>query len=42
MVVIGFLVWLGLTILGMPLALTLGIVAGLLEFIPTTVLRVVS
>lgn len=42
MAVIGFLVWLGLTILGIPLALTLGIVAGLLEFIPTTVLRVVS
>ncbi|MFN2175346.1 MAG: AI-2E family transporter, partial [Anaerolineales bacterium] len=34
MVVIGILVWLGLTILGLPGAFALGIIAGLLEIIP--------
>ncbi len=34
MLVIGVLTWLGLSILGVPLALTLGLIAGLLSFIP--------
>jgi predicted PurR-regulated permease PerM len=34
MVIIGTLTWLGLSILGVPLALTLGILAGLLTFVP--------
>jgi len=31
---IGLLTWIGLSILGVPLALTLGLIAGLLSFIP--------
>lgn len=34
MTVVGVLVWLGLTILGMPLALVFGLLAGILDFIP--------
>lgn len=34
MIFIGLLTWLGLSILGVPLALTLGLIAGLLSFIP--------
>src|SRR5690606_11173520 len=34
MVFIGILTWIGLSILGIPLALTLGLIAGLLSFIP--------
>lgn len=34
MTVVGILVWLGLTLLGMPLALAFGVLAGLLDFIP--------
>ena len=34
MLFIGFLTWVGLSILGVPLALTLGLLAGLLSFIP--------
>lgn len=34
MLVIGILTWIGLSILGVPLALTLGLIAGLLSFIP--------
>ena len=34
MVFIGLLTWIGLSILGVPLALTLGLIAGLLSFIP--------
>ncbi len=34
MTVVGVLTWLGLWLLGVPLALTLGLIAGLLEFIP--------
>jgi len=34
MVAVGFLTWLGLTIIGVPSALTLGLLAGLLEFVP--------
>lgn len=34
MVFIGLLTWIGLSILGVPLALTLGLLAGLLSFIP--------
>ena len=34
MLFIGVLTWLGLTILGVPLAVTLGLIAGLLSFIP--------
>lgn len=34
MVFIGILTWIGLSILGVPLALTLGLIAGLLSFIP--------
>lgn len=34
MAAVGVLVWLGLTLLGMPLALALGVLAGLLDFIP--------
>jgi predicted PurR-regulated permease PerM len=34
MLFIGVLTWIGLTILGVPLALTLGLLAGLLSFIP--------
>ena len=34
MTIIGILTWLGLMLLGMPLALTLGVIAGLFEFIP--------
>lgn len=34
MVFIGVLTWIGLSILGVPLALTLGLIAGLLSFIP--------
>ena len=34
MLFIGLLTWLGLTILGVPLAVTLGLIAGLLSFIP--------
>ena len=34
MLFIGLLTWLGLSILGVPLALTLGLIAGLLSFIP--------
>ena len=34
MVFIGLLTWVGLSILGVPLALTLGLLAGLLSFIP--------
>lgn len=34
MVFIGFLTWVGLSILGVPLALSLGLIAGLLSFIP--------
>ncbi len=34
MVVIGILTWIGLSILGVPMALTLGLLAGLLSFIP--------
>lgn len=34
MVVIGLLTWIGLSILGVPMALTLGLLAGLLSFIP--------
>ena len=34
MVFIGILTWIGLWILGVPLALTLGLIAGLLSFIP--------
>ncbi len=34
MLVIGVLTWIGLSILGVPLALTLGLIAGLLSFIP--------
>ena len=35
MLVIGVMIWLGLTILGVPGALSLGIIAGLLEVVPT-------
>jgi len=35
MVIIGAIVWLGLTILGLPGSFALGIIAGLLEIIPT-------
>jgi predicted PurR-regulated permease PerM len=34
MIFIGLLTWIGLKILGVPLALTLGLIAGLLSFIP--------
>jgi predicted PurR-regulated permease PerM len=34
MIVIGILTWIGLSIIGVPLALTLGLIAGLLSFIP--------
>lgn len=34
MVFIGLLTWIGLSIIGVPLALTLGLIAGLLSFIP--------
>ena len=34
MVFIGVLTWIGLSIIGVPLALTLGLIAGLLSFIP--------
>lgn len=34
MVFIGLLTWIGLSILGVPLALTLGLIAGILSFIP--------
>lgn len=34
MLFIGILTWIGLSILGVPLALTLGLIAGLLSFIP--------
>lgn len=34
MVVVGILVWLGLSLLGVKLAVTLGLLAGLLDFIP--------
>lgn len=34
MLFIGFLTWVGLSILGVPIALTLGLIAGLLSFIP--------
>ncbi len=34
MVFIGLITWIGLSILGVPLALTLGLIAGLLSFIP--------
>ncbi len=34
MLFIGLLTWIGLSILGVPLALTLGLIAGLLSFIP--------
>ena len=34
MLVIGILTWIGLSIVGVPLALTLGLIAGLLSFIP--------
>jgi len=34
MLFIGTLTWIGLSVLGMPLALTLGLIAGLLSFIP--------
>ena len=34
MIFIGVLTWIGLSILGIPLALTLGLIAGLLSFIP--------
>ncbi len=34
MIIIGLLTWIGLWILGVPLALTLGLIAGLLSFIP--------
>ncbi|MDM7921656.1 MAG: AI-2E family transporter [Pyrinomonadaceae bacterium] len=34
MVFIGILTWIGLSIIGVPLALTLGLIAGLLSFIP--------
>ena len=34
MLVIGILTWIGLSIIGVPLALTLGLIAGLLSFIP--------
>lgn len=34
MLVIGLLTWIGLSIIGVPLALTLGLIAGLLSFIP--------
>lgn len=34
MVFIGLLTWIGLSLLGVPLALTLGLIAGLLSFIP--------
>ena len=34
MIFIGLLTWIGLSIIGVPLALTLGIIAGLLSFIP--------
>lgn len=34
MIFIGILTWIGLSLLGVPLALTLGLIAGLLSFIP--------
>ena len=34
MIVIALLTWIGLSIIGVPLALTLGLIAGLLSFIP--------
>jgi len=34
MIFIGLLTWIGLSIMGVPLALTLGLIAGLLSFIP--------
>lgn len=34
MLAIGVAVWIGLTLLGMPMALALGLIAGLLEFVP--------
>jgi predicted PurR-regulated permease PerM len=34
MIIIGLLTWIGLSIIGVPLALTLGLIAGLLSFIP--------
>lgn len=34
MIVIGILTWIGLSIIGVPLALSLGLIAGLLSFIP--------
>lgn len=34
MLVIGVMTWIGLSIIGVPLALTLGLIAGLLSFIP--------
>lgn len=34
MAVVGVLVWIGLTLLGMPLALVFGVLAGLFDFIP--------
>lgn len=35
MLVVGVFVWIGLTLLGVPLALALGVLAGVLEFVPT-------
>jgi len=34
MLVVGMAVWIGLTLLGMPMALALALIAGLLEFVP--------
>jgi predicted PurR-regulated permease PerM len=34
MIIVGVVTWLGLTLFGVPLALTLGLLAGLLDFIP--------
>lgn len=34
MLAIGLAVWIGLTLLGMPMALALGLISGLLEFVP--------
>ncbi len=34
MLFIGLLTWIGLSIIGVPLALTLGLIAGLLSFVP--------
>lgn len=35
MIIVGILMWIGLSIIGVPLAFALGVLAGLLEFIPT-------